>query len=89
MIILDLNDDLKEFLTLQTVYGGCVMNKYIDLIAALLLVIGGLNWGLVAFFDFNIVSFIFQGSVLEQVIYGVVALSAIYSAFNLKAHFEG
>ena len=59
--------------------------KFIDVIAAILLVIGGLNWGLV-FFNFNAVEWLF-GAYPEVVkaIYGLVGLSAIWQIFQWKA----
>lgn len=48
-------------------------------IALAILIIGGLNWGSIALFSFNIVAWITAGyTLLENIIYIVVALSAIY-----------
>ncbi len=56
--------------------------KALDVIAAILLIIGGLNWGLIGIFDFNLVSAIFgvMGFV-TRVIYIVVCASALYQIF--------
>ncbi len=53
----------------------------LDWVALMLLIIGGLNWGLIGFFNWNLVQAIF-GSVpaLERIIYALVGLSAIYVA---------
>ena len=59
--------------------------KKIDVLVAILLVIGGLNWGLVGLFDFNLVAFIFGGTVVDRVIYVLVGFSALYQAFGWKA----
>ena len=48
-----------------------------DKLAYLLVVIGGLNWGLVGFFNYNLVSRIFSNSV-SRVIYAIVGLAALY-----------
>jgi len=55
----------------------------LDVIAMVLVIIGGINWGLVAF-GYNLVDAIF-GSVagLAAIIYGLVGLSAIYLAIVL------
>jgi uncharacterized membrane protein YuzA (DUF378 family) len=54
--------------------------KTIHMIAFILLVVGGLNWLLVAF-GWNLVSAIFgAGSTLSTIIYALVGLSAIYEA---------
>jgi len=57
--------------------------KYLDLIVGILLIIGGLNWGLVGLFDFNLVGFIFGASIIAKIIYIVVGLSAVYKIFTL------
>lgn len=47
-------------------------------LALLLVVVGGLNWGLVGFFDYNLVDTLFgQGSVLARLVYDLVGLSAV------------
>ncbi len=59
--------------------------KTLDVIVAILLVIGGLNWGLIGFFDFNLVEFIFgQIPPLPRIIYSIVGLCAIYQAILWK-----
>ena len=51
----------------------------IDWIAMILLLIGGLNWGLVGAFNFDLVSAIFgASSFLSRLIYILVGLSALY-----------
>jgi len=57
--------------------------KYLDLIVGILLIIGGLNWGLVGLFDFNLVGFIFGASIIAKIIYIVVGLAAVYRIFTL------
>ena len=60
--------------------------KSLDIIAAVLLVIGGLNWGLVGLFDFNLVATLLgAGSFLGSIVYTLVGLSAVYQVFGLKA----
>ena len=51
-----------------------------DKIALSLLIIGGLNWGSVGLFRFDLVAFIFggSGSMLSRVIYTLVGLSAVW-----------
>lgn len=58
--------------------------KSLDWIALLLVIIGGLNWGLISLFDFDLVSAIFgEMSVLSRIVYGLVGLSAVYLLFIL------
>ena len=51
-----------------------------DKIALALLIIGGLNWGSVGLFQFDLVAFVGGGSdgLISQVIYTVVGLSALW-----------
>lgn len=60
--------------------------KTLDVIAAILLVIGGLNWFLVGALDFDLVEFIFGSlPLIQKVIYIVVGLAAFYQIFQWKA----
>lgn len=52
--------------------------KKLNALTLLLIVIGGLNWGLIGLFGFNLVSYLFGGSLLAQIIYILVGLSALY-----------
>lgn len=61
--------------------------KWLDFVASVLVIVGGLNWGLVGFFDFNLVSALFGGLGLTKLVYGLVALSAIWQAKDLKDYF--
>jgi len=50
-----------------------------ELIALILVIIGGLNWGLIGAFKFNLVDEIFgAGSTLARIIYVVVGLATLY-----------
>ena len=51
-----------------------------DKIALLLAIIGGLNWGSIGLFGFDVVAFLFGGSAspLSRVVYTIVGLSAIW-----------
>ncbi len=58
--------------------------NWLDWLALILVIIGGLNWGLVAL-NFNLVDAVFgTGSALSTIIYGLVGLSAIYVIFLVK-----
>jgi uncharacterized membrane protein YuzA (DUF378 family) len=53
----------------------------LDWIALILVLVGGLNWGLVGFFNFDLVAAILGNmSVLSRIIYGVVGLATLYVA---------
>ena len=46
----------------------------------ILMIIGGINWGLVGFFNYNLVSSIFgvELEVVSRIIYAIVGLAALY-----------
>ena len=52
----------------------------IDKIALLLLIVGGVNWGLIGIFQFDLVAWIFggQAAIISRVIYTHVAISALW-----------
>lgn len=56
------------------------MNEMLDKIALALLIIGGLNWGLVGIFSFDLVAWLFggTGAILSRIVYAAVALAAIW-----------
>jgi len=60
--------------------------KTFDVLVAILLVIGGLNWGLVGLFSFDLVASILGDmTLLSRLIYIVVGLSAVYQALQWKS----
>ena len=59
--------------------------KVLDVLVAILLVIGGLNWGLVGVANFNLVTTVVGAGALANLIYIVVGLAAIYQIFQWKA----
>ena len=60
--------------------------KKIDVFAAVLLVVGGLNWGLVGLANFDLVAAIFgDGSIFSNFVYTLVGVAAVYQAVSLKA----
>ncbi|MBQ1704216.1 MAG: DUF378 domain-containing protein [Clostridia bacterium] len=63
------------------------MNK----IALALTIIGGINWGLIALFRFDLVAWVFGGSaaVGSRIVYGLVGLAALWCIgllFHSEAH---
>jgi uncharacterized protein len=57
------------------------MNKLsvLDWLALILVIVGGLNWGLVGIMNFDLVSTIFGDmSSLSRIVYVLVGLSAVY-----------
>jgi uncharacterized membrane protein YuzA (DUF378 family) len=64
--------------------------KKLDIVAAVLVVVGALNWGLVAVARFDLVAAIFgmkfgQVSAISAIVYGLVGLAALYQGLGWKA----
>ncbi len=54
----------------------------LDWIAISLVIIGALNWGLVGFFEFDLVETIFGDmTLLSRIIYGLVGVAALYMIY--------
>ena len=59
--------------------------RNLDVLAAVLLVVGGLNWGLVGIMDFNLVTYLFSSMpTIENLDYSLVRLAAVYQIIGLK-----
>ncbi|MFC5540734.1 DUF378 domain-containing protein [Ureibacillus thermophilus] len=54
--------------------------KVLQRIALVLAIIGAINWGLIGFFNFDLVATLFGGqdSVVSRIIYGLVGLSGLF-----------
>lgn len=54
-------------------------NKFLQYFALTIAVIGAVNWGLIGFFNVNLVSLLFGSmSWLSRIIYGLVGLCGLY-----------
>ena len=63
--------------------------KALNIVTLILVIIGGLNWGLVGLFSWNLVAAIFgEASVLSRLIYILVGLSALWQIRPLIAQFS-
>ena len=60
--------------------------KQLNVLTLILIVVGGLNWGLVGIANFDLVATIFgDGSALARIVYSLVGISAIYQLTTLFA----
>ena len=52
----------------------------LDKITLILTIVGGINWGLVGIFQFDLVAWIFggQSAIISRIIYTVIALAAVW-----------
>ena len=63
--------------------------KALKIISIILIIVGGLNWGLVGLFNFDLVAAIFGVmSTLSKIVYTLVGLAAIYVAVVSKSFFK-
>ena len=56
------------------------VEKMIDKICLMLVILGSINWGLVGIFQFDLVAWLFGGSdaIVSRIIYSVIALAGIW-----------
>jgi uncharacterized protein len=64
--------------------------KKIDLVAAVLVLVGALNWGLVAIAEFDVVATVFgmefgETNVASRIVYGLVGLAGVYGVVSLMS----
>jgi uncharacterized membrane protein YuzA (DUF378 family) len=61
--------------------------RKLDVIAAVLVVVGGLNWGLVGLLNFDLVQALlgWSGALLPALVYTLVGLAALYQAMGWKS----
>jgi hypothetical protein len=62
--------------------------RRLDLLAAALVLVGGLNWGLVAVAEFDLVAWLFgtefgETNAASRIVYGLVGLAALYGIGSL------
>lgn len=49
-------------------------------VAFICLLVGGLNWGLIGFFHFNFITFVFGDlTVIARIIYAIIGLAAVFA----------
>ena len=58
----------------------CKLHTF-DITALILVIVGGLNWGLVGLLEFDLVATVFGSmSIVSRIVYVLVALAALYTA---------
>ncbi len=63
--------------------------KMLNILTLVLVIVGGLNWGLVGLFSFDLVAALFgEGSVLSRLVYVLVGLSAVWQIVPLSKSFS-
>jgi uncharacterized protein len=64
--------------------------KKLDVVTALLVIVGGLNWGLVAIAEFDLVATLVglefgETNAVSRIVYGLVGLAAVYQLATLAS----
>lgn len=60
--------------------------KKMDVLMAVLLIVGGINWGLVGLMNFDLVATLFgNASLVARLVYALVGIAAVYQAMQWKA----
>ena len=64
--------------------------KILDNIALALVIIGAVNWGLIGFFQFDLVAALFgEMTTFSRIVYGLVGISGVYSiSFFAKSNYK-
>lgn len=63
--------------------------KSLNLLTLILVIVGGVNWGLVGLADLDLVAALFgEGSALSRLVYVLVGLSALYQIVPLVRAFQ-
>lgn len=58
--------------------------KFINIISIILVIIGGINWGLIGIFEFNLVEYLFEHIYLDRILYTIVGIASVYLALGWK-----
>ena len=56
--------------------------RMLDIICFLLVLVGGLNWGLVGIAEFNLVDYLFHTLSIDRLVYSLVGLASLYIIFG-------
>jgi uncharacterized protein len=72
-------DDTRPTLTTRGLPGATPGMNAIDWIALVLMIVGGVNWGLVGLFGIDLVASIFGSmTIVSRAVYALVGLAAVY-----------
>ncbi|MCB1066661.1 MAG: DUF378 domain-containing protein [Simkania sp.] len=59
--------------------------RKLDTLVAIIMIIGGVNWGLIGLFDFNLIQYVFSGCYIDRIAYVIVGIAAVYQIVGWKA----
>lgn len=82
MIVTTLNVEVKN--SKSQSWEEVITIKSLAPVAQILVIVGALNWGLIALADLNLVTALLgEGSMLTRVVYALVGLSAVWIAYEM------
>ena len=63
--------------------------KILDIIAFILVLVGAINWGLIGFFEFDLVATLFgEMTTFSRIVYGLVGIAGLYAiSFFAKSRY--
>ncbi len=61
--------------------------KKIEILAMVLLIIGGINWGIWSIFTFNVIDYVFGKVWIDRVLYFFMGVAGIYALFTWRILF--
>lgn len=56
--------------------------KHIEMLFTILLIVGGINWGLVGACNYNLVTTLLGDGTMSRVVYGLVGVAALYQVLQ-------
>ena len=59
--------------------------KKLEKVAAVLILLGGINWGLVGLFGFDLIGYVFGRTWIDTLVYILIGLSALYKIICWQA----
>ena len=59
--------------------------RKIDLAAAILILVGAINWGTIGLFNINVIDFFLERTWLDRFVYAVIGFAAIYKIIYWRA----
>ncbi len=59
--------------------------RNLDILAAVFLFLGAINWGIIGIFNINLIDFFLENEFWDRVVYAFIGAAAIYHAIYLKA----
>ena len=65
--------------------------RFMNIVTLALVIVGAVNWGLMGFFQFDLVATLFGGpqAAISRIVYGLVGLAGLYQLVPLVAALSG